>query len=232
VRTGPAAGLRLHPEGASADYADGGNELPVQLAVQELLSPGDVFYDIGANVGFFAMLAAREVGPGGAAYAFEAVAEIAAAAERNAVLNGLSNVTVVTAAVSDTDGSAELLLTTHPGGATLAGGQTPPDLRGRRKVDTVRLDTLLAAGRIRAPQLVKIDVEGAEPAVLAGMTELLAAHHPALICEFDGPDDAAVAAAVTRFRTRLAGLAYSVRTLDPSYEGSGWQVRHVVAVHR
>nr|WP_281386461.1 FkbM family methyltransferase [Jiangella mangrovi] len=196
------------------------------------MSPGDVFYDIGANIGFFALLAAREVGPDGAAYAFEAVAEIAAAAERNAALNDLRNVTVVTAAVSDTDGTAELLLTTHPGGATLAGGQTPPDLRGRRAVDTVRLDTLLAQDRVRPPKVVKIDVEGAEAAVLAGMAGILETHRPALICEFDGPDDATVATAVARFRGRLAGLAYSVRMLDPSYEGSGWQVRHVVAIHR
>ncbi|PZF79909.1 FkbM family methyltransferase [Jiangella anatolica] len=232
VRNGPAAGLRLYPAGASAEYAGGGNELPVQSAIDELLSPGDVFYDVGANVGFFALLAARKVGPDGAAYAFEAVAELAEAIGRNAALNDLGNVTVIASAVSDTDGSAELLLTTHPGGATLAGGQTPPDLRGRRRVDTVRLDTLVAQGRIRPPRVVKIDVEGAEPAVLAGMTQLLAAHRPALVCEFDGPDDAAVEAATDRFEAALSGLAYDVRTLDPSYEGSGWQVRHVVAVHR
>lgn len=231
VRTGPAAGLRLFPAGASADYASGDNELPVQQAIHDLLSPGGVFYDVGANIGFFALLAARKVGPTGAAYAFEAVGEHAAAIGRNAALNALENLTVVEAAVSDVDGTAELLLTAHPGGATLATGSTPPDLTGRRQVTTVRLDTLVDGGSIRPPSVVKIDVEGAEPAVLDGMAAILAAHRPALVCEFDGPDEATVAAAVETFQARLAGLSYAVAALAPSYAGSGWHVVHVVATH-
>ncbi|MGW5363361.1 FkbM family methyltransferase [Actinopolymorpha pittospori] len=218
--------------GASADYAAGDNELPVQQAVHDLLSPGDVFYDVGANIGFFALFAARKVGPAGAVYAFEAVPAHAASIKRNAALNGLDQLTVVEAGVCDVDGTGELLLAAHPGGASLAVGSTPPDLRGRLPVTTVRLDTLVTNGRIRPPSVVKIDVEGAELAVLDGMSDLLAAHLPALVCELDGSDETTVAAAVEAFRARLAGLSYTVTALAPSYEASGWHVVHLVATHR
>ena len=83
VRQGPAAGLRFGSRNASADYASGRNEATVQEAVAGHLRPGSVFFDVGANVGFFTLLAARAVGPRGHIVAVEPMPENVAALRRN-----------------------------------------------------------------------------------------------------------------------------------------------------
>jgi FkbM family methyltransferase len=229
VRGGLAFGLRLELSDASADYSSGLNELPVQEALRRLLAPGDVFFDVGSNVGFFSLLAAREVGPTGSVHAFEPIAQIAEAVRRNAARNGLDNVTVHAVAVSDMDGQADLLLAEHPGGATLSHADAPPDLAGSATVPVVSLDGLVGTGRAPVPNVVKIDVEGAEMEVLDGMRAVLTAHRPHLVCELDSGDSALLAAKVAVWRERMAAIEYAVEDLEPSYEGSGWHVYHGAA---
>ena len=226
------AGLLLSREGASADYATGTNELPVQVALRDLLRPGDVFFDVGCNVGFFAMLAAREVGPTGSVHAFEAVPAIAAVASRNVALNALTNVRVHDVAVSDVNGTAELLLAAHPGGATLSVADTPHDLVGRTTVRVMTLDTMVREGIVSPPDVVKIDVEGAEEQVLRGMAEVLATNRPALLCELDGADRDVLGDKIVLWRQRMSRIDYLVEDLAPSYVDTGWHVYHGTAVPR
>src|SRR5687768_12354856 len=83
VEEGEAAGLKLTlPQ--NLDYIFGSSEPPVQQCVARSLAPGGVFYDVGANVGFFSLLAAQRVGRGGSVYSFEPVSENVAAIRRNA----------------------------------------------------------------------------------------------------------------------------------------------------
>ena len=229
VRAGPGAGLRLNLAGASADYADGLNELPVQQAVADSLSRGDIFVDIGANVGYFSLLAARVVGPTGKVIAVEAVTELAGAIRANATLNGFAHIDVIEAAASDTVGEVELMLARHPGGATISSDDVPPDLVGRRSVPTVTVDSLMTAGRLPIPTMVKIDVEGAEFPVLNGMVRLLSSHRPLVLCELDSPDRAVLDGKVQRFRQLMERHGYDVRDLPGSYEGADWQVYHGLA---
>ena len=79
VETGPAAGiwLRLNPR-TGLDTVRGTGEPEVQDALRRHLRPGMTFYDLGANIGFFSLLAARLVGEQGRVFAFEADPEIAA----------------------------------------------------------------------------------------------------------------------------------------------------------
>ena len=70
---GVGAGLRIDPSTSNPDYATGANELPVQQALAQYLSPGAVFYDVGANIGFLTIIGARLVEPHGRVYAFEPV---------------------------------------------------------------------------------------------------------------------------------------------------------------
>lgn len=227
VRSGPAAGLRLGGGPASADYSSGTNELPVQEAIVAALAPGAVFFDVGANVGFFALLAARAVGPEGRVVAFEPVPELAGAIVDNAGRNDL-DVTVLPVAVGGADGREPLHLARHPGGAALASAGPPPDRRGELDVEVRTLDALVAEGAVPAPDVVKIDVEGAEPAVLAGMTELLRTRRPVVVCELDGPTRAEVDRKVEEVRTILDACGYGVRRLRDAYAGAGWTVTHVV----
>jgi FkbM family methyltransferase len=229
ISSGIGAGLRIGRQYASADYRLGTNELPVQDALHELLHPGGVFFDVGSNVGFFALLGAREVGPQGSVHAFEPVPRIAEAIRRNAALNGFENVHVHEVAVSDREGTAELLLAQHPGGATLSPADAPEDIVGRTTVPVVALDQLVASGTVPVPDVVKIDVEGVEMEVLDGMAELLRTRRPALLCELDSAQPAVLTAKVATWRDRMRDVSYEVHDLAPSYEGSGWHVYHATA---
>ena len=213
----------------SADYRRGTNELPVQRALVQHLQPGDVFYDVGSNIGFFALLAARLVGPAGSVHAFEAVPSLAADVRANAWLNRLRNVTVHPVAIGDHDGPVELLETRHPGGATIAVEDPPEDVTATITVECRALDTLLERRELPPPALVKVDVEGAEERAILGMRQLLLTHQPKLLYELDGPDPQALAAKERRTRDLLAAVGYGQVPLEPSYDPATWCVSHFLA---
>jgi FkbM family methyltransferase len=227
VRAGHAAGMRMDLRRASAWYARGDNERPIQNAIAANLAPGDVFLDIGANVGFFSLIAARAVGPRGRVYAFDPVPANAAAIRRNAALNRLASLEVIQAAVCASDDQSELVLARHPGGAVLTGRGQPPDARGRIQVRTVSIDRLVMDGRVSAPTLVKIDVEGGELDVLRGMVQTARACTPRIICELDDPDLVALESKIAAVDMFLNELGYTVTRLERAYGQAG--VAHLLA---
>jgi FkbM family methyltransferase len=230
IRAGVGIGLRIGRRHASADYSAGTNELPVQVALADLLRPGDVFFDVGANVGFFSLVAARLVGPEGRVIAIEPVPANCKAIRANARRNGFRNVEVLAAAAGGVEGTATLVLTRHPGGAALAtAASQPPDAVGQLRVRVATIDGLVEAGHWPAPNVVKIDVEGAETGVLEGMCRTLARWHPVILCEVDGPDDAELAARRRTVVDLLAGWGYTVTELVDSYPGMTWRVCHFIA---
>ncbi|MGH9156360.1 MAG: FkbM family methyltransferase [Acidimicrobiales bacterium] len=234
VRSGPGRDLRVSLQRASANYALGTNELPVQQAVQDHLRPGDVFYDIGSNIGFFALIAARAVGADGRVVAFEPVPANAKRIRANAARNGFGQIRVVEVAVGREAGGgagATLTLSRHPGGASLF-GEAPPDATGTIEVATASVDELVAAGRTDPPTLVKVDVEGTELDVLGGMRSTLASHSPLLIVELDGPSSDEVMAKLDELRSFLDSVEYSAMVLDPSYSDVDWHVVHVLSRRR
>lgn len=230
VRGGVGRGLRISLRNASGDYARGDNELPVQRAVVDHLRPGGVFYDIGSNIGFFALIAARAVGPSGHVYAFEPVPENAACIRANARANHLDTITVIGEAAGAESGTAELWLVPHPGGATLSAGDAGSDATSRLEVRTVAVDELVGAGRLRPPTVVKIDVEGAEAAVLDGMAETIAAHRPVLVVEVDDADAAVAQRKYDALAARVSQAGYRVEQLARSYTETDWNVLHFAAV--
>ncbi|MDY7099651.1 MAG: FkbM family methyltransferase [Actinomycetota bacterium] len=229
VRHGPAAGLKMSLRNAAADYVTGVNELPVQRAILASLRPGSTFYDVGSNVGFFSLVAARAIGPEGKVIAFEPLEANADCIRENARRNGFTNVEIVPVAVGSRTGPAELLLARHPGGAALAGRDVPPDHVGTVEVVSTTLDSLVDSGQLPPPDVVKIDVEGAESDVLAGMTGLLSQHRPVLVCEFDDPSSDRVREKTRTFTEVVERAGYEVTELEPSYDTSGWQVVHLLA---
>jgi FkbM family methyltransferase len=164
-------------------YTMGDFDPPVRKAIQRLLKPGDVFIDIGANVGFYALCASKIIGNYGKVFAFEPSPEAFAALCTNISLNGAENIVAVQIALSDSVGPAKLFVdTAHNSGATSM--RVSPN--ASREI-TVMLDTYdhyALEHRLPAPALVKIDVEGAEGMVLKGMPNLLAQlKRPAVILE-------------------------------------------------
>ena len=186
IHRGAAAGLRFDPGGTAPGQLLGTTELPIQTSLVNLLGPGDVFYDVGAHVGFFSIIGSRLVGVEGAVYAFEPVPRYAALIRANAASNGMGNVEVHELAVAARCETRELWLegkASPPGTARLATDDSA-ELRGKPlRVAAVAIDDLVGADQMRPPTLVKVDVEGAELEVLSGMVRTMRTHRPTVICE-------------------------------------------------
>jgi FkbM family methyltransferase len=135
------------------------------------LHPGAVVLDIGANLGNYALLFGQWVGPVGRVYAFEPVPEIRAALERHIALNDLAGVVVpIAEAASDATGRAQFAASGLHGINRLAAPRQP----ARLAVNTITIDEFCARESIQ-PDFIKIDVEGAELAVIRGARNTLRA---------------------------------------------------------
>ena len=136
-----------------------------------LLRPGDTVADVGANLGYYTVLAAQAVGPGGTVHAIEPDPANLALLRENVALNRLGNVQVHPVAASDHAGEAQLHLdAVNRGDHRLYASNG--EVRAAVTVLTTALDGLLPeAVRLR---LIKIDAQGSELAIFRGMQRLLA----------------------------------------------------------
>lgn len=141
-------------------------EKRVNAAILELTRPGDVVWDVGANVGAYVTSFLERVGDQGHVVAIEPVPSNAA---QLALLGSRERLTVVEAALATTDGEMSLVVSGESGETSSIG-----DGPGALHVRVARGDTLLSDG-IPQPQIVKIDVEGFERDVLEGMSDVLPA---------------------------------------------------------
>lgn len=150
--------------------------------VRREVREGHTVLDIGAHIGYYTLLFARQVGPQGRVFAFEPAPGTLALLEQNIRLNGYHNVTLIPRAVSDVAGRARLYVD-----ETNVGDSRIYDSRDGRPfvpIETVRLDDALA-GHLGAIHFIKMDIQGAEYAALRGMLGLLQAHPEAkLVTEF------------------------------------------------
>lgn len=204
IARGPAAGLSWARYGRYVNgYWLGVYELPLQNLLAEELRAGDSFWDVGANAGFFSVLAAKLVGRTGQVKAFDPLPENIASMGRQFELNPLCDLEIVPAAVSYRNGTDTLILAENTSTPRLgsASGSTGSHRGIAMEVDAVTLDSI--PGRL--PTLVKVDVEGAELDVLRGAAGLLASGAKWLIELHDGPHRADV-------HSLLADAGYVVST--------------------
>jgi FkbM family methyltransferase len=125
------------------------------------------------------LLASRLVGASGTVVAFEPLPRNLGYLRRHLQANDIRNVRLLPAAVSDRPGTAHFSEGRGPAMGSLAES-------GDLEVQTVALDPLVASGELPAPTFLKIDVEGAEAAVLAGAAGLLRDHHPTILLSTHG----------------------------------------------
>jgi FkbM family methyltransferase len=153
------------------------HEVPEARFVRRLLRPGDHVLDVGANIGFFTLTAAARVGPEGSVTAVEPIPGNARVLSGNVDLNRFSCVEIIRAAAGAETGEVTLGLDhPNPHEAGVSGHYTEGGARDVLTVPLVALDDALRdRPRLR---LAKVDVEGAEPRVLAGMAETLASRPP------------------------------------------------------
>jgi len=197
VVQGPLRGKRWIAGSSNHGCWLGSYECDKQKDLAAAVRPGMVCYDVGANVGFYTLLFSELTGIRGTVAAFEPLPRNCRLLRRHLSLNGCANVVVHELALGDLDGMARF---------DDAAGHTQGHLSaaGVLEVRCARIDTLVAAGAIAPPDLMKMDVEGAEAAVLKGAAEVLSRYKPAIFLATHGRQ---VHVECCRF---LSGLGYDL----------------------
>jgi len=153
----------------------------------KMIGPGMTVFDVGANCGQYTLLGARAVGASGAMHSFEPIPETFRILEQHVRLNGLGNVTLNQAALWNE--ATELSLGGAPGlqaqsGRWSAGfAATDPSAV---KVRAIRFDDYVHEHGVSRIDLIKIDIEGAEPFMLQGARESLERFRPVFLMEVNG----------------------------------------------
>lgn len=180
---------------------------------EPLLEFGDIFLtkdavalDIGANQGVYACAFGLSVGPAGRVIAVEPIPRQVARLTENLKLNGLRNVSVVDAAISDRIGTAELDLSAGDTSASIVTGFG----NDRINVKTTTIDEIVRENGLGRVDFIKLDVEAAELLALAGADETLTAYRPTLCLE------AADEALFAQIEDLLSGYGYVCRKFDTS----------------
>ena len=225
VRGGPLAGLWFYlPSGEEARWANrfltGEYEPEMLAALAALAREGGTLYDVGAHTGFYSC-AWLKLG-GERVEAFEPAPYNREVLKATLERNGLTEkVRVHALALGDRDGEATLLASRQDVGAASAaylqefgGVELPPGMQAgplpdleRSSVPLRKLDTLSTQIGLPVPIVIKLDIEGAEAAALAGAEAILAQHHPAILCEVHSVEGGLVIA------DRLARLGYELQVL-------------------
>lgn len=194
-------------------YLTGVYEPPTARVIAGLLRPGDSVVDVGANSGFFTLLASRRVGPRGRVSSFEPVPAMRQRLLDNIELNGMRNVRVHEVAVSDAEGVLPLFEGPE-GHKGLSSLRPVANAVGCIEVRTVALDDLRET--LSPIRLVKIDVEGAESRVLAGMARILEQDRPFLVIEITDAYLRSFGDGATALASGLSHLGYGMYRIDPS----------------
>jgi FkbM family methyltransferase len=184
----------------------GVHEISGTRFLQGVLKPGMTLIDVGANSGYYSLIAARLVGSHGHVYAFEPAPGPFEKLRRNVALNGFRNVTINRAAVASGLGHSIMYpsaVQDNDGiGSLLPGPNRSADAE---EVAVINLDALTEGLHNRPVHFVKVDVEGAEADVFTGARKLLgSANAPALLFE-----------------------SFHVSPIIESLESVGYDVRHV-----
>jgi FkbM family methyltransferase len=202
ILSGRLRGLKWLPESAIHRCWMGWYESDKQDLIANEVRPGSVFYDIGANVGFYSLLASKLVNSG-KVFAFEPSPRNIGFLKKHVELNQLRNVTVLETALGDKDGVMKF----ETESTGFAGHLSD---HGEITVRVTSLDALVTSGQIPPPDYIKMDIEGAEFLALQGASQTLRTHHPEVFLATHGHE-------VDRQCCELLkSLGYEVRRLSPS----------------
>jgi FkbM family methyltransferase len=182
ILSGPARGLKWVVGASIHGCWLGIYESTKQKRFAAAIRPRDVVYDLGAQAGFYSLLASRLVGPQGAVYAFEPLPRNVGFLQRHIKLNGVANINVFELAIGGTDGTAQFA----DGPSPLQGSLSE---LGPRSVRVAQLDTLFSKDHLRPPKALKIDIEGGGLQACLGARKLLEIHKPVVFLAIDADSD-------------------------------------------
>jgi FkbM family methyltransferase len=189
----------------------GSYERNLQSAIEDLLAPGMIAYDIGANIGYVTMMMAKAVGQSGKVFAFEPLPDNLERLRVNVELMAdLAPVIVLPVAVADQPGQSQFQIHASASMGRLEG--SPGRMNGyvdQVQVPVTSLDAFVYQSGNPAPDVVKIDIEGGEVGAVLGMTRLLEDVRPLLLLETHG------FAAAAQIWEHLRQVEYSLRGLQP-----------------
>lgn len=193
-------------------------EAPIVDLVSANLTAGDVFLDVGANVGIFSVIAGQRVGETGRVHSFEPLPRLAALLRRTVAANGLTNVSVVEAAVGRTSGRVSMAAMPDSAYSHVIEGATAIDggHGGWRPiaVRSVTLDEYVEQIVGRTPRLIKMDIEGSEIEAVDGARRILSGDDaPDVICEVGEPHLARFGHTPTELFERFRSMGY--RAIHP-----------------
>ena len=207
----PLEGHRMRLEWRSQKkFVFGTKEPAVVETIRRVVRPGQLVVDVGAHVGYFTLLLAKQVGPSGKVVAFEPNPRIFQILQENVALNGYRNVVLENKAVADRPGQVELRISAGSPFDGIDSIVADPGPGPRIEVEAVSLDDFFnSAGRPIG--FVKVDIEGAETLALQGMSRILQEDGPCLLIELHGAE------ACTEEHPallKLRGAQYTVSRLD------------------
>ena len=220
--------VRIYPNdiiGASI-FVNGMFEPAECKFVTKFLKPGMVFFDVGANLGQYTLLAARQVGTKGQVHSFEPSPRMFAELEFNVALNNFTDICVLNPfAVADKPGRANLSRY-EPGKEVFGsiGSNTRKEgaIIGYYDIETITLDEYVAKSGISHIDLIKMDIEGAEFLALRGSESVLSrTDAPAIILEMADINTVGFGYKATEIWDYLEMLGYHMYCIDKHGQISG-----------
>jgi FkbM family methyltransferase len=181
ILRGPLRGKKWIAGAGPNAYWAGTYEVARVRAFAKAVVQGAVVYDVGAHVGFYSLLASSRVGPSGKVYAFEPLDRNLRYLRLHVTLNNLQNCVILEEAVCNRVGTLPFSAAAWESSM----GRLSPD--GEKLVPSTTLDSCIYGEKgFSPPDIVKIDVEGAELEVLEGATRALTEFHPTIFLEVHG----------------------------------------------
>lgn len=210
--------IQLDPTNGAVDkyvYMHNNWETRIGNILEQELRAGDTFVDVGANIGYFSLLASKLIGSSGRVFAFEPLPNLVAQIMYNTHLNDLHNIKINQVAAGAE--RKKLKLSIMPG--NIGGSSLVKDIPfgGSEVVDVAPLDEEIAV--VSRVDLMKIDVEGYEYEVLVGARKILSTYKPTLILEFSPNVYAKRDSGIARLiLVMLREMGYTIRDIDNKVE--------------
>lgn len=193
-----------------------GSYAPVVVdAMKHVLKPGDIFFDVGANIGYLSAVAAGLVGTQGQVHCFEPVPAYFARLKRFAELNPEYAIHANCCAAGETQTTRPIYVTKEAGQSTLVSSyRSAAEIERTEQIPLVRLDSYIESKGIDRVTLIKIDAEGYEFPVLKGLRNYLQSTgcRPAIICEIAPRVYALMGSSLRELVRYMEGFGY--RALD------------------
>lgn len=189
-------------------------EPDITAAISDILNDGDVFVDVGANIGYYSLLGASLVGEQGRVFAIEPHPKVFALLQQNIALNGHKNIVPLNLAAGAEEGELELF----SGPETSLGESTMVARRGFESIGVVKVKPLT---QIIAPEhrsriaLIKIDVEGAEPPILQELMDNIEQYPPGMKILVEMANDQSESEALFE---RMRSLGFNAYAIPNNYD--------------